>query len=164
MKFLFFASTLFVMGSLILGCGQKNTTGSSINTSNRYWNVVMAGSSTAAITFSQPLSSSGMGIITGGSSAYTTSWYNLYISGGGTTCQVMTAGLSTVQPGAASGTITFNNVCVNQMTSNLVISLGNSITGVVDSSNNYVVAPGKSVSGTIIAPGATGASTGNISY
>lgn len=164
---IFFGVNLFVMAWLISGCSDP------VTPTGRYWNVVMAGQSTATITFGTPISPDRVGVIAGGSTeTFNTSNYNLLIASGNTTttpCRwVDGGGTVVVAPGGQTGTINLTNTnggtCVGHMTSNLEIILGNSVAGILDIHNNYIVQPGRSVTATIIAPGSTGASSGNITY
>jgi hypothetical protein len=165
-----FAAVSLTAVSLLSSCGDGVTSTAS---SGRYWNVVMAGNSTARITFGTALSADRTGIIAAGlSSPYSTSNYSLYLTGGNTAlggplaCKLnyVEMGNTTVLPGAATGTFRFDGDCAGTMVSDLKIILGNSTAAILDANNNYIVEAGRSAIGTITAPGADGASTGNITY
>jgi hypothetical protein len=152
---------------LLSGCGEEEGPNST-----RYWNVVMAGGTTAGltITFGNGVSASQGGIITGGTTA---GWghhqYNLFasgglINGGLSTCRLTNAGHTVVIPGQYSGSIPLEQACAGGLLSNLQISLGSTAASILDSTRAVNVRAGSSVSGTIQAPGNAGASTGNIYY
>jgi len=89
----------------------------------------MAGNSTATITFGNSISPDRVGIVAGGSTAtFSTSPYNLLISGGATTCRwVDGGGTVVVAPGGQTGTINIANnggICEGFMYINVQITSG----------------------------------------
>ncbi len=152
-------AVLFLSSALLISaCGSSTTPQSS-----RYWSVVMATNSTATLTFGNGLAASAA-IIPAGASVSTGSQAQLFLSNGGTTtCNLLNPGQTAITAGGVSGTITFGGLCAGQMTSNMTIALGGS-TALLDASGNTIVGAGKSSTATIAAPGAVGASTGNVTY
>jgi hypothetical protein len=144
----------FAMASCLIGCDKSN------DSNSRYWQVVLAGQSTATITFGAPVASPG--IVLG--NTYSEINRNLYITGGTGACRLIQSGQTVLQAGGVTGSFFLDNNCIGSMTSSLKIHLGNSLANVTDLNGITVVQAGQSVTGVIAAPGASGSSTGTIRY